>query len=698
MPDHELTDIGSDGQAPNDEVVRLNKVLRVLMDRAERNSSSQGSDYGGFQATIMLENRIRARTAELEAALAENEKINRALADSEARFRGVVSQSLVGIVITEQGKFSYSNARFDEMFGYTAEEIRQLGPMDVVAAADRPLVQEKIRQRMTGEVERVSYQFRGLRKGGGLIDIEIHASAMSVNGKSVLVSIVMDVTERLLAQRKSQEQESMFRGLVENAMAGVFIADVQGTIVYANPRFAGMLGNTTNEAVGRPIVEFIVDNEQRKMRAAMETIFSGRAATAQFAATLRRKRGGTLDTLGQGTLASFLGKRVIVAVILDVTELRRSETRIAELNAQMAASLTLLQQHVRDQAEIAQLSDLLQSCATTAEAYPIIGASAEVLFPEASGALTRVEADTRGITRVAAWGRDQPTMAEFLVDDCWALRTGQRREVEGPEAAAQCRHFSRAPRGPYICLPLTVQGETRGSLHLNLGEGSVIDDDLRQSVQSFGDVVKLSLANLNLRETLGHQALRDQPTGLFNRRYLLEALPREIRHAQRHGWPLTVAMLDIDFFKRFNDAYGHDAGDQVLSDLGRVLRESLRAEDIACRYGREEFLVVLPDCDLAVARACLTQICQLAKGKKRVFRGQVLPSVTLSVGLASLSEVMTDGDSLITAADKAMYAAKTNGRDRIEEFRTPATGSGPAPLAIVPASPMNAVRDGAAAG
>ena len=130
-------------------------------------------------------------------------------------------------------------------------------------------------------------------------------------------------------------------------------------------------------------------------------------------------------------------------------------------------------------------------------------------------------------------------------------------------------------------------------------------------------------------------------------------------------------MLDIDFFKRFNDMHGHDAGDLVLSELGAVLNESLRAGDIACRYGGEEFVVVLLECDLVSARSRFTQIRLHLKGKEHVYRGQTLSTVTLSVGLATLSETLPDGESLITAADKAMYLAKTNGRDRIEDFGLP---------------------------
>jgi diguanylate cyclase (GGDEF)-like protein/PAS domain S-box-containing protein len=211
MSDRESSDLSQDEPPAKDEVARLNKMVRALMDRAERSSTSHGSDYSRFQTTIMLEERIRTRTAELEAALADNEKINRALRESEARFRGVVSQSLVGIAITEEGKFSYTNSKFDEIFGYTAAEVRQLGPSDVVAEEDRPLVKEKIRQRLSGEAERVSYLFRGLKKDGAVIDIEIHAGTMEIRGKRALISCLLDVTERTRAERQLKAMHEQLR-------------------------------------------------------------------------------------------------------------------------------------------------------------------------------------------------------------------------------------------------------------------------------------------------------------------------------------------------------------------------------------------------------------------------------------------------------------------------------------------------------
>ena len=214
---------GPDAQALTGEIVRLNKIIRALMDRAERSTSVQGSDFGLFQTAIMLEEQVRRRTAELEAALRENEKINRALRESEAKFRGLVSQSLVGIAIIEDGKFSYSNARFDEIFGYSTDEIRGLGPLDVTAVEDRPLVAESIRKRLSGEVERVDYVFRGLRKDGAVIDVEIHGSAMEIGGKRTLISLVMDVTERTRAEREGQAlQEKLREQSTRDALTGLY--------------------------------------------------------------------------------------------------------------------------------------------------------------------------------------------------------------------------------------------------------------------------------------------------------------------------------------------------------------------------------------------------------------------------------------------------------------------------------------------
>jgi diguanylate cyclase (GGDEF)-like protein/PAS domain S-box-containing protein len=205
------------------EVVRLNKIIKALMDRAERNTSTQSSDFSVFQTTIMLEEQVRRRTAELEAALRENEKINRALRESEAKFRGLVSQSLVGIVLIEDGKFTYSNAKFGEIFGYSADEICTMRPLQVVIEGDRALVAENIDKRLDGEVDQLDYVFHGLRKNGAVIDIECHSSVMHVGNRLLLISLFMDITDRTRTERAVQVlQEELREQSTHDALTGLY--------------------------------------------------------------------------------------------------------------------------------------------------------------------------------------------------------------------------------------------------------------------------------------------------------------------------------------------------------------------------------------------------------------------------------------------------------------------------------------------
>ena len=354
------------------EVVRLNKIIQALMDRAERNTSAQVSDFGMFQATIMLEERVRRRTAELEAALRENEKTSRALRESEAKFRGLVSQSLVGIVLIEDGRFSYSNAKFDEIFGYSAEEVRGVGPLQTAVESDRGLVAENIDKRLRGEVSQLHYVFHGLRKNGAVIDIECHSSVMHVGNRLLLISLIMDISERTRAERAVQ----------------------------------------------------------------------------------------------------------------------------------------------------------------------------------------------------------------------------------------------------------------------------VLQEELRE------------------------QSIHDALTGLYNRHFLDESFGRELLLAERGGHPVSVIMADLDHFKAVNDRYGHLAGDEVLRVFGTLLTNNARASDIVCRYGGEEFLLVLPGMTAEGAVERAEQLRQ-AMAATPVSNGVSRITVTASFGVATFPTHSRTTDELIAAADRALYSAKAEGRNRV---------------------------------
>lgn len=303
---------------------------------------------------------------------------------------------------------------------------------------------------------------------------------------------------------------------------------------------------------------------------------------------------------------------------------------------------------------------------TQAEAYQVISLTAGDLFPGHNGCLAVLPARHQDLEMVAHWGAEVNMEPTFSLKDCWALRRGQVHEVHDPQAGLLCRHFVHPPQTGYVCLPLTVQGETLGVLSLmdNASGKDRHPHGLHQLAVTVGETIKLALSNLKLRDELRQQAIRDPLTNLFNRRYLEEALPRDLYQAQRRNAPLCVVMLDLDGFKQFNDSFGHGPGDALLREIGRALRECLRQSDISCRYGGDEFVLVLPDSSIANTQERLDEIRKFLKGLQIHYGEQTFDMITLSAGIAQTPEHGTSASELLQAADEALYAAKQAGGDR----------------------------------
>jgi diguanylate cyclase (GGDEF)-like protein/PAS domain S-box-containing protein len=224
MPDHERPGPGAEVNLLLAEIARQNKVIQALMNRAERSNMGAGSsDFDAFQTTVTLERRVRRRTAKLEQALRDNERITRALRESEEKFRSVVNQPLVGIAIVDNGRYTFANVKFGEIFGYSTEQILALGPLDVATDEDKPKVAEQLRRRVSGETKTVDYTFHGRRRDDAEVDVELHGSVMEFGEKRVFVNVVLDVSERMRAERETQALYELLREQSNrDALTGLF--------------------------------------------------------------------------------------------------------------------------------------------------------------------------------------------------------------------------------------------------------------------------------------------------------------------------------------------------------------------------------------------------------------------------------------------------------------------------------------------
>jgi len=293
----------------------------------------------------------------------------------------------------------------------------------------------------------------------------------------------------------------------------------------------------------------------------------------------------------------------------------------------------------------------------------------------------------------SVWNDCRTTELQFDPTDCWALRRGKPYGEQGQGTPVKCSHVTDGLSGHYLCVPLIANGETLGVLYLENSSlpphplsSAELDEqtNLNRRAIAVAERVSLALANLELRELLRNRSIQDPLTELYNRRHLEDMLNRELRRARRAQRPLSFVMIDIDHFKRFNDTFGHQAGDLLLREVAQVLRKRLRGEDLACRFGGDEFALILCETDTAGATACVNAIRESVRGLSLQYRGKSLGGVTLSAGIANFPAHGDNLDDLINAADTALYSAKQAGRDRVESYagqdmvakRAPASVSG----------------------
>ena len=459
------------------------------------------------------------------------------------------------------------------------------------------------------------------------------------------------------------DSELRYRRLFEAAQDGILILDAEtGRITDVNPFLITMLGYSREEFVEKKLWEVGSFKDVEASQEAFEALQQNEYIRYENL-PLKTKAGKLVQVEFVSNVYLVGDEKVIQCNIRDITERRHAEYDAKKANAELLALVAELQRRDREMKLLIHMDDLLQSCTTVAEAYQVIAIVSRDLFSGQNGALAILHPQGQQMETVARWGNDEIIESDFMLKDCWAMRRGQLHEALDPTQDLVCQHFVQHPSKGTLCLPLMVQGETLGLLSLVGDLGGEHSASQQQLVVTVGEAIKLSLSNIKLREELREQAIRDPLTGMYNRRYLEESLERELFRAQRQESQLCVGMLDLDHFKQVNDTFGHGAGDAVLREVGRILREHLRNTDILCRYGGDEFLLVLPDSSLEDNRQRLNQICKIIKSRTIRYREKILNPATISFGLATTTEHGFIARELIRAADTALYTAKQAGNN-----------------------------------
>lgn len=545
------------------------------------------------------------------------------------------------------------------------------------------------------------------------------------SGQSRAASLALRMSDAARARARR------FSELARHAPVCVFIANPEGDFVFVNQRWHEWTGANESRAAGRGWLA-VVDSEDRPRlaRAWNDAVREGIALHDEF--RLRGPGGGERyvacaavpERDEQGRLVAYIGtwvditarreaelalrraneelearvhqrtaelEQANVELSREIDERTRGAQALRHSNAQLQMLVAELGLRAKARAALNEVGSVLGVCNSLEEGFNAIVGHIPTVFPHGNGCLYWFGGEGEQGRSVASWGAPSASATTLSVADCWALRRGRAHHLERGSSGVPCEHLRHAPSEGCVCVPLQSGKRLLALLYWEAPRSQAGAPDAaiarerevtwRNWVVTVGEFLQLAVANLVLRQTLEAQVRRDPLTDLYNRRYMEEALERELRRAERSQRPMGLIMMDLDHFKAYNDGFGHHAGDLLLVAVANCLRSHVRAGDIVCRYGGEEFLAILPETslELVVQRAehlRSTVAEQMAELLTKERTGETRAPVTMSLGVAVYPAHGDSAVDLIRAADAALYRAKRLGRNRVE-----VAGANAAPLA-----------------
>lgn len=624
---------------------------------------------------------LRAANVDLAARLQALADENQSMASEEARrCEQLLHSANVGTFDWDlsSGKVGYGGA-WASMLGYDQEhneQIRQASDplLPYCHPRELRLLQRLLRELASGERDRMHCEVR-LRTAQDawhwvLVNAQVLKGATDdmphrVLGTQVDINRIKHVEHMLLAER------SLFAS--GPVIVLTFDSEAPHRLRQASSNLQEARGELEQHlAPGQPLDALLHPEDTPRLAESVQRAIGHPGAQVQCEVRLAKADGSWPWYLLHVVAERPNSGKLLRAYLVDINQLKEAESHAATHNAALQELVRKMGETQHFMETLQQLTELLQLCESEAESEQIIGQGGPQLFPRWSGALTF--AGESGLMTVAAsWG--QPFTAQQSDEsDCWAVRRGRLHQSSAdPDLhvlSPVCGHFGGGPSLPpgikhAICAPLLKSFDRPGVLHL-IAHEAMAEADLRAAAwaaETFADALKLSLGNLRLRTSLRDQAVHDEMTDLYNRRYFDEALSRELSRSERSGEGLILAILDIDHFKNFNDSFGHEAGDEVLRQVAGQLHRFVRAYDIACRIGGEELAIIMPRVHIDEASMRLNQLREEIGSGVLMHKGAELPAVTVSIGVADLAS--GSPDDLLRRADTALYAAKNSGRNRV---------------------------------
>lgn len=602
------------------------------------------------------------------------------LRDSEARFKALFQGAPDAIIITDKNsRILLVNNQTITLFGYSMDELMG-NSIDIVIPERYREAYYKYQKAFIDEIETrpgISLPLNGIRKNRREISIEIALSPVKIPSGVIFTNIIRDLTIR----KEAEEQLRLQSVALESAANGIVITDRIGNIQWVNPAFTKMTGYSADDVRGKnPRILKSGLVPQEIYQNLWKTILSGNVWHGEL---INRRKDGTIMTEEQtiAPVRDSSGQIVhFIDIKQDITERKRAEEALSKRTEQ-----------------IATLNRVMQTLSSTLDISKVLDTilvEIQQMVPYDSASVWLCKDDVLEIIAVHGFPDPESLIGASFdlssVDNPNTLVMHTRMPLIVGDAFSTYSSFQTGVHAKYehrgwMGVPMIIGDRVIGMLAFDKKIPNYYNEEQSQFALAFATQAAIAIENarlysdaqkeiiekikaeeklLKLQKDLEEQAIRDSLTGLYNRRFLDETLSRELSRAERDKYSVSVVMLDLDHFKVFNDTYGHDVGDMMLKQLGKLLTSQVRAGDIACRFGGEEFVVVMPKASLSVARQRANDWRIKFESQILIHEGEVL-NATLSAGVAVYPLHGISSDEIIRKADQAMYAAKAAGRNLV---------------------------------
>lgn len=592
------------------------------------------------------------------------------LKESEERYQVLFSNAPVGITVTDlQGNFTASNQAIQDLLGYTSEELSDVKITDFY-------LDKEARRRLIDLSEKYGvvrdFETDFTLKDGKQVTVLINTDLIELESKKVLLTSIRDITNIKKAEEALTKERDFIDAILDTADSLIFVLDREGRITRFNRTCEKISGYTFEEVKYKHVWDLFSIEKEFAKKTFQQLLAGSNPGTHEHGL---KTANGEIRLISWSSAALHDKKNKINHIVItgtDITKQRRMEAELQEANEKLSNWVGELEQRNKEMALLGELGGQLQLCQNMDEIFSISAQYIQKICPYSHGAIYMINASNNFAEGKEFWGEPVFTEQVFLSSSCWATRRSGPHLIDKDHPGLRCEHINGPEDCQYLCVPMIAQGEIMGILHLNRMDSvqeskksSLYTEHQMQLVMNLAEDIALALANLKLRETLHDQSIRDALTGLFNRRYMEETLARELYRAEREKIPVGVIMFDIDHFKEFNDISGHDGGDALLRELGAYMNSNIRKGDIVCRFGGEEFFIVLPGASAENTRLRAEEFRMGIEALSVYHLGKLLRKCTVSLGVAAFPKHGLKTEDLIKSADNALYQAKNEGRNRV---------------------------------